>query len=280
MIPNVEASQKFYFGTPKNFLYEVLHSGQNMTKIFFILVLLIAVPLTAQAQAESNIPSYRGYVNDFASVIDSADERAIGTVAQELDSKTTAQIAVVTLPTTKPVSIEQYAVQLFKEWGIGKKGKDNGILILMAVDDKTVRIETGYGLEGAIPDAVASQIINRIMIPQFKQGNYSKGLLLAVVSVAQLIAKEYNITLSSAKEYATQLDASRYNPMEGFMPLFIILGCWIFLMIITKYTNKKYKRKGGMWYAGPGYYGRGGFGGGFGGFGGGLSGGGGATGRW
>jgi len=255
-------------------------------RIFFILALLITTANFAQAQEEASVPACRGYVNDFANVINSADERTIATLAQELDTKTTAQIAVVTLPTTKPSTIEQYAVELFEKWGIGTKAEDNGVLILMAVNDKKIRIETGYGLEGAIPDAIAIQVINQIMLPQFKKGELSKGLLLGSVAVAQLAAKEYNVQLSGAASYAKAIDITPSRPAATILRLFATLSFFILLfglrsgLLFYFLLGGMGRRRGGMWF-GTGYHGMGGgFGGGFGGFGGGLSGGGGASGSW
>lgn len=257
-----------------------------MKKVFLILSLLLIITAPLFAQEEAGIPSYRGYVNDFANIITSDDEGAISTLAQELDTKTTAQIAVVTVPTTKPLTIEQYAVELFEKWGIGTKEKDNGALILMAVNDKKVRIETGYGLEGAIPDAIASQIINQVMVPQFKKGQLSKGLLFGSVAVAQLAAKEYNVQLSGTAGYAEAVKMAPVHPAAALLRILMTLSFFILLfglrsgLLFYFILGGMGRRRGGMWY-GTGYHGAGGgFSGGFGGFGGGLSGGGGASGGW
>ncbi|UCH12689.1 MAG: TPM domain-containing protein [Candidatus Omnitrophota bacterium] len=255
-------------------------------KLILISTLLIITANFAYAQEEAGMPAYRGYVNDFANVISAEDERTIEALAQELETETTAQIAVVTMPTTKPSTIEQYAVELFEKWGIGTKEKDNGVLILMAANDKKVRIETGYGLEGAIPDAIANQIISRIMIPQFKQGNFSKGIVLGAVSVAQLAAKEYNVKLTGAAGYARAATVTPASPAATLLRLLMTLSFFILIfglrsgLLFYFILGGMGRRRGGMWY-GTGYHGTGGgFSGGFGGFGGGLSGGGGASGGW
>lgn len=255
-------------------------------KIFFIFLLLIPFTTFAQAQEEPAIPSYRGYINDFANIINPADESAIETLAQELDTKTTAQIAVVTVPTTKPMTVHQYSVAVFDKWGIGSKAKDNGALILMAVNDRKVWITTGYGLEGAIPDAIAKQVVEQIMIPQFKQGNLSKGLLLGTAAVAQLAAKEYNVKLSGTAGYAKAIEVRPVHPAAILLRLLMTLSFFILLfglrsgLLFYFILGSTGRRRGGMWY-GTGYGGTGGgFGGGFGGFGGGMTGGGGAGGSW
>ncbi len=255
-------------------------------KTFLVFILFVAIVSSVQAQEEPVVPSYRGYINDFANVIEPSDESAIEALAQELDRKTTAQIAVLTIPTTKPLTIQQYSVAVFDKWGIGTKAKDNGVLILMAVNDRKVWITTGYGLEGAIPDAVASQIVNQVMIPQFKQGQLSKGLLLGSVAVAQLAAKEYNVELSGAASYAKAIEVKPVHPAAGFLRVLMTLAFFILFfglrsgLLFYFILGGMGRRRGGMWY-GTGYGGTGGgFSGGFGGFGGGLTGGGGAGGGW
>ena len=245
------------------------------------IMLSIFIPFVS-AQDEPAMPRHRDYVNDFANIIDSGDEAAIRAFAQELDSKTTAQIAVVTIPTTKPLTIEQYAVKLFEKWGIGTKAKDNGVLILMAVNDKKVRIETGYGMEGAIPDAIASQIVNQIMIPRFKQGSFSQGMVYGAVAVAQLAAKEYDIELTGTASYGNLQPRKSVSFVRFIFTLFLFLMFFSLRMGLLPLLlfGSMGHRRGGMWY-GSGYGGsRGGFSGGFGGFGGGFSGGGGASGGW
>ncbi len=257
----------------------------QITKTISLLLLALLYAVPVQTAEEVNFPAYHGYVNDFAGVISAQDKHEIEALAGELDTKTTAQIAVVTLNTTSPLSIEQYAVDLFEKWGIGKKGKDNGVLILMAVNDRAVRIEVGYGLEGAIPDAIASRIITGVMIPEFKKGGLSNGLLLGTASIASLAAKEYNITLSEAENYANLTNTASQAPARSALEIILIL-IMLFLIFGTRSGLLFYfifggSRKGrGMWYGSGGGGSSGSFGGGFGGFGGGMSGGGGASGRW
>lgn len=255
---------------------------------FGLLAMTVALLLcvTCYAQEEAQIPQHRGYVNDFANVIQPSDKAAIQAFALELDRKTTAQIAVLTIPTTKPLAIQQYSVAVFDKWGIGTKAKDNGVLIVLAVNDREVWITPGYGLEGAIPDVIASQISNQVMIPQFKKGDLSKGLLLGVVAVAQLVAKEYNVELTGTAEYAESINLTPVRPAFAFLRFLMTLAFFILFfglrsgMLFYFLLGGAGRRRGGMWY-GTGYGGTGGgFSGGFGGFGGGLTGGGGAGGGW
>ena len=248
-----------------------------------ICLLLLGISLICAAQ-DITYPSPKGYVNDYAGILSRQTAQAIDSVCRQIESKTTAQIALVIVNTTKPFEIEQYAVELFQRWSIGQKGKDNGLLVLVAINDKGVRIETGYGLEGAIPDAIAHNIIYQIIIPEFKQGQYEKGLLLAVLSIADLIAKEYNVSL----DLDERLSDVRPSEKRQMTPLVVLIYVILFILLFGIRSGLLFffilgptgRRRGGYWY-GSGMGGsRGGFGGGFGGFGGGFSGGGGASGGW
>ncbi|MFH1664847.1 MAG: TPM domain-containing protein [Candidatus Omnitrophota bacterium] len=239
-----------------------------------ILVCVCAARVCAAAEARFERPA--GYVNDYAGVLSRGAKAEIEALLGEVEKKTTAEVAVVTVKTTSPLTIEQYAVELFRKWGIGKKGADNGVLLLLAVSDRRVRIEVGYGLEDAITDADSSIIIDRLMVPAFQKGGYDLGIASGVVPLVKIIRDKYGV----------QLDISRGMPETPDMParggasaagslltlLFFILifgfrfGSLFFLM----------GSGGGYWSGG----GRGSFGGGFGGFGGGSSGGGGASGSW
>jgi len=256
-------------------------------KIFIVFILgicILGLQGTGVAQ-EDELPSYRGYVNDFAGILTPQITDQVTAVAQQVEAKTTAQIALVTIPTVAPLAIEQYAVELFEKWGIGQAGKDNGILILMAANDKKVWISTGYGLEGALPDAICKQIVYQIMIPEFRKGALDRGLLFGTIAVAELIAKEYNVALNLGEGLprATQVKVSKKASLAksiAYLIFFILIfglrsGLLFFLIL-----GPRGRRRGGYWYGtGAGGSG-GGFGGGFGGFGGGFTGGGGAGGGW
>jgi len=256
-------------------------------KILLGLFLLIMVPCATLQAQEPTLPDYVGYVNDFAGVLSPGVESQIAGLTQQIERKTTAQIAVVTIPSVKPLEIEQYAVRLFEKWSIGQRGKDNGILILMAVADKKIRIETGYGLEGALPDAICSQIIHQVMIPQFKKGEIEKGLLFGAAAVSELVAKEYKVEFN-LNQQMPQLAAAGYGRSKGsraaraivYLILFILMFGVRSGLLFFWILGPRARRRGGYWYgSGTGGMG-GGFGGGFGGFGGGFSGGGGASGGW
>lgn len=258
-----------------------LHRLNKITQISVLASLFVILVCFAQ-----NFPPPRGYVNDYANLLSGEYEARLNGFAGELEYKTTAQVSIVALDSVAPYEIEDYAVMLFEKWGIGHKGKDNGILIVLAVKDRRVRIEVGYGLEGAIPDAIAKQVIEERMMPFFKQGKYQEGLVSGSLSVMGLVAKEYNVELAGFGQYYNNLTPPKPSTLASILNfLFTLFILFLFMSMrmgllgwfLLMGTGR---RRGGYWYGG-GYGGNsGGFGGGFGGFGGGMSGGGGASGRW
>jgi len=126
----------------------------------------------------------RGFVNDYANVISASDEQQLVSMISELRQKTGAEIAVVTIQSLEGGEIDDFTVRLFKKWGIGQKGKDNGLMFLAAMKDRKMRIEVGYGLEGAIPDSKAGRIRREIITPYFKSGNPSRGIVAGVAALS------------------------------------------------------------------------------------------------
>jgi uncharacterized protein len=247
---------------------------KKLTSIFLILFLLCTSCVSIAEAQNVRFPSASGFVNDYAKVLSPQASAEITALLEEIERKTSAQVVVVTVKSTVPLTIEQYAVELFQKWGIGKAGEDNGILILLAVDDRKVRIEVGYGLEGAVTDLQSKIIIQDLMIPAFKQGGYDLGISSGVVMIAKLLRDEYGVNLDMSRvKAAVPVRGRRGSPLGSLIGLifFILIfgfrfGTLFFLM----------GGGGGYWSGGGG----GSFGGGFGGFGGGMSGGGGSSGSW
>jgi uncharacterized protein len=229
---------------------------------------------------EASFPQPVGYVNDFAHLLPSSDVARLTGLVTELERKTTSEIAIVTLESIPEGDIESYAVDLFEAWGIGKKGEDNGLLILVSVGERLVRIEVGYGLEGIITDGMAGEVIRQKIAPSFGKGKFGEGLFNGTATLANLIAREKGVELLALSslsqedyEVAAKGKSQRKRALTNLFYLFLILfflGGRLFLLPWLFFMGR-----GGFWGRGGG-----GFGGGFGGFGGGLSGGGGATGRW
>ena len=152
-----------------------------------IALTLVMLAATASWSAEK-FPAPKGYVNDFAGVIDSASAQEMEAMLADLERRTTAEVAVVTVPDLGEFAdVDEYAVNMFAAWKIGKKGEDNGVLVLLSMKERKVRIEVGYGLEGAITDGAAGDIIRDAMAPSFKTGEYGAGLLAGVRAIAAKI---------------------------------------------------------------------------------------------
>lgn len=195
------------------------------------------------------------------------------TLSMEVLQKTGTSVVVATLPAVEDSDVAIYATELYEDWGIGKKGEDKGVLILLALKERRVRIETGYGVEGILPDGLVGEILDRYTVPFLKKEQYGQGLFNAVAAVSTVIAKDAGVNLTGAvKTYRTS--RSRTRRISLFPLIFIILilfslfrrGRGILPLLILG-------SMGGRGGFGGGF---GGFGGGFGGFGGGMSGGGGA----
>ena len=226
-----------------------------------------------------------GYVNDFAHVISSDQAQQIENLLSDLEQKTGAEVAVVTVDTVEGGDVDGAAVDLFKAWGIGKKGKDNGVLILAAIGDRKGRIEVGYGLESLITDGQAGSILRQDIYPFFKQKDYGQGLANGAREVGTLITGNNGVPADSQTE--NQESDQMGGPAISSGVAFLIKA-GIVLLVLIIYTilgGWRQRRYWGGYYGGGfgggGWGGGGGFGGGgFGGFGGGGSGGGGASGGW
>lgn len=236
----------------------------------------------------------QGYVSDFANVLSPAARAQLIDLCAEVDLKTQAQIAVVTVKTIGGRPIEDYSIDLATRWGIGPKQKDNGILILLAVDDHKYRFEVGYGLEGILPDGKVGGF-GREAVPFLREKNYDAALLLMTRRVADVIAADHGVTLTAA---APPVGDRTYRGAEGRAQnkVLLLFGAVLFFFFIIRLLfglaggSSGYGRRGGGGWVGPmGGWGGGGFGGsgwhggsggGFGGFGGGSFGGGGASGSW
>lgn len=228
-----------------------------------------------------------GYVNDFAGVIDPESAQLMEQVARAIQGKTGVQVAIVTVDSIAPYpSIEEFAIELSQSWGIGRKGKDDGILIALAMKERKVRIEVGYGLEGAIPDSVAGRILDERVIPALRQQQWGKGLLQGLIGVGLRIAQEKGIDPKELLIPSSQIAARSRRSQEGidlgpmiFILIFLFIGGGRFfwpLLFLGSVWPRRGRFDGGF---GSGGFGGSGFGGGgsFGGFGGGSFGGGGSS---
>ena len=265
-----------------------LRAALALAVLFFVLPCL---NLAAAEKVEQLSP--QGYVNDFAGVIDGDSRQRITALCQALDQKADAQLTVVTIHSLEGDTAQDFANRLFQKWGVGPKGKDRGVMVLLAVDEHQYWTEVGYGLEPILPDGKVGGF-GRDMLPFLRQNQYGAGLLQIASQIASTIAQDRGITL--AVPGASPAPAESPEPFHGIPPavlnlliLLALFGGWrllAFLFALAGWSRYRSGRgyRGGGWGAGPmggwGGYSGGGGGGGFGGFGGGASGGGGAGGSW
>ena len=244
-----------------------------------LLLLLLSCNFVTSATSIPK-PTNLKYLNDYVGVVTEPYQEKILGLGRELELKTSAQATIVIINSTNGIPIENYSLELFRGWGIGQKDKNNGLLILIALNDSTWRVEVGKGLEGAVPDALSNRIMESLAKPSFIDGNYSEGLLKSYSAFCDAIAKEYNVTLDkslhiSVPNYKTS-SSSRGLTIPSILIVILFLLDIIFnggrisssLLQIIFWSN----------------IGRGGHGGSgrddFGGFGGGSSNGGGSSGSW
>ena len=149
---------------------------------------LLALNLCAAVSKAADVPMLTGRVMDNAEFLTPAARESISAKLKAHEDKTGNQVVVLTIPTLSDEGVEAYAVRVFESWKIGKKGKDNGVLLLVVPKEKKMRIEVGYGLEGPLPDAVASRIIRNVLAPPFKTGKFDQGMdegVTAIISVLE-----------------------------------------------------------------------------------------------
>jgi uncharacterized protein len=205
-----------------------------MRPVTYLFVTLFAAT-TAVAQigasgaAAQGFPKATGRVNDFANVIDPATEAEIDRRLDQLERDTSSEIAVATVQSLDGTSVEDYANRLFKEWGVGQAGADNGVLVLVAIDDRAMKIEVGYGLEGILPDGLAGQVIRDEFTPRFRDNDYSGGIRNGVNRLADIVEKQQVLT---AEELAAFNDeASTTVPsyiLIPFIAIFVGIGFMLF----------------------------------------------------
>jgi uncharacterized protein len=246
---------------------------------------------TVSAQSRNDLPELTQPVNDFANVIDPENAAAIDKMIRSLMAKTGDVVVVATVPTIEPYGdIREYINKLFENHGkgIGEKGKNNGVLVLLALKERRVQIEVGYDLEQWLTDGFTGETSRLHMAPEFKEGRYGDGLRIGVERIIGRIAQGRNVSLEGVR--APQ-ERSRDT---GSIPFGLFILMLIILLAVSRVGRRSHaagtwgRRRGWSgWSSGVGPFGGGwsgggggGFGGGFGGFGGGSSGGGGGGSSW
>ncbi|MGE5128378.1 MAG: TPM domain-containing protein [Sphingomonadaceae bacterium] len=279
-----------------------------MLRRLLAVCLALAAGAAGWARAEVPVPPLAARVTDLTGTLTAEQKAALDARLAKLEADKGSQIAVLIVPTTHPETIEQYSIRVAERWKLGRKGVDDGVLLLVAKDDRAVRIEVGYGLEGAIPDALAWRVIDERIVPRFRAGDFYGGLTSGVDALAGLIRGE---PLPAPKAPAANLgDALQGLMFFGFAAVAVayVLGAligraaaaglagvavalyaWVaagllvaviagivtFLVALPGRGSGLYTMGRGGGWGGGGGFGGGGFSGGGGGFGGG-----GASGRW
>jgi uncharacterized protein len=244
-----------------------------------LLLTLFILDITAQ-----NIPERpTGPVADFAGVIDDTSKQKLTLLSQALWEQANFGLVVMTVKNTENIPIEEYTVKVYEQWGIGKKGSDEGALVLLSSEDRKVKIEIGYGSEGYLNDAKVGRILDEYGVPYFSKSAYSKGLLLISYALSQVVSDEKGIVLKSPQGQALTQDEMASKGISGIQLLLVVIAILLllgtrtgrsilFLLLMSSLTGGGRGRYGGGF--GGSSFGGGGFGGGFGG---GRSGGGGAS---
>lgn len=249
-------------------------SRKILLPAYMVLLFLLCTPLLCRA--EEGFPQKRGAVNDYADVIPPSYEQRMTALSHELLAKTGTALVIVTMPDIGGADYNDYANRLYEAWGIGKKGEDKGVLIFITLKERKMRIETGYGMEGIIPDGLAGDIRDRYMLPFLRQNKFAEGILNGAAAIALVVAKDAGVTLTGQPQRTVVREKKTSFVGVIFFILFILFflfaarrrGGWLLLLPLLM--------GGGGYRSGGGGFG--GFSGGFGGFGGGMSGGGGAGG--
>lgn len=239
-----------------------------MRRFLLIWLGLLLLPLSAGAL---DVPPLSGHVNDRAGLLRSDTVIKLEQYLSEFERSDSTQLVLLTIPSLEGESLEEYTLKVAESWGIGQKGKDNGALLLIARDERKIRIEVGYGLEGRLTDLLSGRIIANEISPRFKAGNFNDGVVAGMVAMVEAVRGEYQGTGSTTSKKKER------NPW-GILLLLLFLGPGVMLLNRSSGMGGSHHRRGGFYVGGP-FGGRGGFGGGFGGGGGGF-GGGGASGGW
>jgi uncharacterized protein len=240
-------------------------------------LLLFSVTLLSSANA-LDVPPLKGRVNDTANLMPPARAQALEQRLEQFESDTGHQIAVLTIPSLQGEDIAGFGIRVAENWKIGKKKFDNGAILIVARDDRKLRIEVGYGLEGVLPDAIANRIIQEIIVPRFRDKDFPGGIEAGVEAIMKVTSGE---PLPEAQRRKPVPRSSRF-PIGLLFPL-LLLGFYLVSALSSRSRQGIWStggRRGGFY---PGGFGGGGFGGGGGGGfsgGGGGFGGGGASGSW
>jgi uncharacterized protein len=204
-----------------------------------LLILLLALLATVHVARAVEVPYLSGRVNDYAGILSANAKELLSEKLKEHEDRTTNQVVILTIPSLQGESIEEYANIVFIDWKLGQEDKDNGILVVVVPDERRMRIEVGYGLEGSLPDILASRIIREIITPRFREGDFDGGITegaLAIINIleGQELPESSETSDSSFSEFS-DFDSDMSLTMRILFGAFIfgIIGLFTFFGIIT-----------------------------------------------
>ena len=259
---------------------------RSISKPIIAWAFMLLVFSAAAAGHALEIPSLPAApVVDLAGIVDSGAEAKLNRYLKELQTKTGAQMAILTITSLEGQAIEDFSISIAHDrWKLGQKRKDNGVLMVVALSDKKYRIEIGYGLEGLLPDSLVGSIGRQYLVPYFKKGDYSTGIYAAAVIMANEIARDAGVEITGLPAVKQAYPAKKSRKSPGilgkiFSLLFFVIMVILFIknprLFIAFLFLSSMGGRSGHWGGSGGGFGGGGFGGGGGGFGGG-----GASGGW
>jgi uncharacterized protein len=260
----------------------MMSDARNRPLLLSLLFFLLTVSMAGAAA----VPALRGRVNDYAQILSPDQSTSLEAQLARLEQDTGHQVVLLTLPTLGGEAIESFGIRVAENWKIGKKGFDNGAILIVAVNDRKLRLEVGYGLEGVLPDVTANRIIRDYIVPLFRSGDYGAGIVSGITAVEKVIRKE---PLPESARKQAPSGGSGLNFIVMLLITFAILGLFAFSSGANRRSNGMWatgsRRRGSTFWGGPGGFGGGssgggGFGGGGFSGGGGSFGGGGSSGSW
>jgi len=249
-----------------------------------VVILLFACSIALASTPEPPaVP--RDYVVDLANIISAESQQQLNTFLRELEQKTSAQLLVLTVQSLDGQNIEEFAFNIKEKWKLGQKGKDNGVLLVVAVKDRKYRIEVGYGLEGVLPDSLVGSLGREYLVPYFRKGDFASGIIAGTLAMVRTIAEHDRVQITGLLDIRVSRGYDTAIPLK---PAHLVIMAILFVIALVLFINSPHQcllimlaasmsgGRGGWSGGGSGFGGGGSFGGG----GGGSGGGGGASGGW
>ena len=222
-------------------MFRAINAIINMktTQRLVLLAVVLFILLSNIALSKPTFPKLTGRVVDNANMLNEQREQRLTTLLEGHENATTNQVVIVTLPNLGGYTIETFGYQLGRHWGIGQKGKDNGVLLIVAKKERKVRIEVGYGLEGTLTDAISSNIIHRVIVPSFKKAKFGAGIEQGTHAIIEALGGQYQLKQTKKKK----------SPEVGLFAMFFILF-FVFWTIIGVPASSRDKNRGHRGYYG------------------------------